>query len=102
GLRHHSLTPQGAAVMAVPSSDRHHDGGLAADSPYSTPNHNRETTKLNVSSPRRRQLAVAVVLVVTMVAGVSGVGGGGCGWCYSDGDVTGDGDEAVGGGGDVV
>ncbi|GKF02726.1 hypothetical protein Tco_0029649 [Tanacetum coccineum] len=24
GLRHHSPTPQGAAVMAVPSSDRHH------------------------------------------------------------------------------
>nr|GFA50896.1 hypothetical protein [Tanacetum cinerariifolium] len=28
-LRHHSPTPQGAAVVAVPSSDRHHDGGLA-------------------------------------------------------------------------
>ncbi|GJX02991.1 hypothetical protein Tco_0188907 [Tanacetum coccineum] len=27
GLRHHSPTPQGAAVVAVPSSDRHHDGG---------------------------------------------------------------------------
>ncbi|GJS74855.1 hypothetical protein Tco_0707696 [Tanacetum coccineum] len=26
GLRHHSPTPQGAAVVAVPSSDRHHDG----------------------------------------------------------------------------
>nr|GFA70005.1 hypothetical protein [Tanacetum cinerariifolium] len=38
GLRHHSPTPQGAAVVAVPSSDRHHDGGLAADSPYSTTN----------------------------------------------------------------
>nr|GEW79193.1 hypothetical protein [Tanacetum cinerariifolium] len=33
GLRHHSPTPHGAAVLAVPSSDRHHDGGLAADSP---------------------------------------------------------------------
>nr|GEW65648.1 hypothetical protein [Tanacetum cinerariifolium] len=30
GLRHHSPTPQGAVVVAVPSSDRHHDGGLAA------------------------------------------------------------------------
>nr|GEW79891.1 hypothetical protein [Tanacetum cinerariifolium] len=38
GLRHHSPTPQGEAVVAVPSSDRHHDGGLAADSPYSTTN----------------------------------------------------------------
>nr|GFD37334.1 hypothetical protein [Tanacetum cinerariifolium] len=28
--------------------------------------------------------------------------GGGRGWCYSGGDVTGDGDEASGGGGDVV
>ncbi|GKC41404.1 hypothetical protein Tco_1059126, partial [Tanacetum coccineum] len=27
GLRHHSPTPQGAAVVAVLSSDRHHDGG---------------------------------------------------------------------------
>nr|GEX19320.1 hypothetical protein [Tanacetum cinerariifolium] len=26
-LRHHSPTPQGAAVVAVPLSDRHHDGG---------------------------------------------------------------------------
>nr|GEW66043.1 retrovirus-related Pol polyprotein from transposon TNT 1-94 [Tanacetum cinerariifolium] len=26
GLRHHSPTPQGAAVVAVPSSERHHDG----------------------------------------------------------------------------
>ncbi|GJS00065.1 hypothetical protein Tco_0316573 [Tanacetum coccineum] len=33
-LRRHSSTPYGAAVVAVPSSDRHHDGGLAADSPY--------------------------------------------------------------------
>ncbi|GKA32070.1 hypothetical protein Tco_0718437 [Tanacetum coccineum] len=34
GLRRHSPTPHGAAVVVVPSSDRHHDGGLAADSPY--------------------------------------------------------------------
>ncbi|GJY74696.1 hypothetical protein Tco_0479127 [Tanacetum coccineum] len=27
GLRRHSPTPHGAAVVAVPSSDRHHDGG---------------------------------------------------------------------------
>ncbi|GKF46778.1 hypothetical protein Tco_0136580 [Tanacetum coccineum] len=33
-MRRHSPTPHGAAVVAVPSSDRHHDGGLAADSPY--------------------------------------------------------------------
>nr|GFB70318.1 hypothetical protein [Tanacetum cinerariifolium] len=38
GLCHHSPTPQGAAVVAVPSFDRHHDGGLVADNPYSTPN----------------------------------------------------------------
>nr|GEX61356.1 putative reverse transcriptase domain-containing protein [Tanacetum cinerariifolium] len=29
GLRHHSPTPQGAAVVAVRSSDRHHDGAEA-------------------------------------------------------------------------
>ncbi|GKB61020.1 hypothetical protein Tco_0917206 [Tanacetum coccineum] len=28
GLRCHSPTPHGAAVVAVPSSDRHHDGGV--------------------------------------------------------------------------
>ncbi|GKF37849.1 hypothetical protein Tco_0114607 [Tanacetum coccineum] len=28
GLRRHSPTPLGAAVVAVPSSDRHHDGGV--------------------------------------------------------------------------
>nr|GFA94415.1 hypothetical protein [Tanacetum cinerariifolium] len=33
GLRHHSPTPQGAAVVVVPSSDRHHDGGLAGTAP---------------------------------------------------------------------
>ncbi|GJS36460.1 hypothetical protein Tco_0534842 [Tanacetum coccineum] len=27
GLRRHSPTPHGAAMVAVPSSDRHHDGG---------------------------------------------------------------------------
>ncbi|GJW12886.1 hypothetical protein Tco_1578713 [Tanacetum coccineum] len=27
GLRRHSPTPHGAAVVAVPLSDRHHDGG---------------------------------------------------------------------------
>nr|GEV41977.1 pyruvate, phosphate dikinase regulatory protein, chloroplastic [Tanacetum cinerariifolium] len=27
GLRHHSPTPQGAAMVVVPSSDRYHDGG---------------------------------------------------------------------------
>nr|GFC79891.1 hypothetical protein [Tanacetum cinerariifolium] len=36
GLRHHSPTPQGAAAVAVPSPDRHHNGGLAADSSFST------------------------------------------------------------------
>nr|GEU51633.1 hypothetical protein [Tanacetum cinerariifolium] len=41
GLRHHSLTPQGAAVVAVPSSDSHHNGGLVADILYSTPNHDQ-------------------------------------------------------------
>ncbi|GJW08360.1 hypothetical protein Tco_1570783 [Tanacetum coccineum] len=29
GLRHRSPTPQGAAGVAVPSSDRHHDGGVS-------------------------------------------------------------------------
>nr|GEV57128.1 hypothetical protein [Tanacetum cinerariifolium] len=42
-------TPQGAAVVAVPSSDRHHDGGLAADSPYSTPNQINQPPDLSIS-----------------------------------------------------
>ncbi|GKB09883.1 hypothetical protein Tco_0843806 [Tanacetum coccineum] len=46
GLRHHSPTPQGAAVVVVPSFDRHHDGGLAADNPYSTPIQIKSTTDL--------------------------------------------------------
>ncbi|GJY23408.1 hypothetical protein Tco_0397066 [Tanacetum coccineum] len=46
GLRHHSPTPHGAAVVAVPSFDRHHDGGLAADRPYSTPIQIKSTTRL--------------------------------------------------------
>nr|GEX56888.1 zinc finger, CCHC-type [Tanacetum cinerariifolium] len=39
----------GAAVVAVPSSDRHHNGGLAADSPYSSNKSNQSITKLNIS-----------------------------------------------------
>nr|GEW43413.1 hypothetical protein [Tanacetum cinerariifolium] len=51
GLRHHSPTPQGAAVVAVPSSDRHHDGGLAADSLYSTTNQiNQHQIKYSVNT----------------------------------------------------
>nr|GFC39945.1 hypothetical protein [Tanacetum cinerariifolium] len=51
GLRHHIPTPQGAAVVAVPSFDRHHDGGLATDSPYSTTNQiNQHQIKYSVNT----------------------------------------------------
>nr|GFB55221.1 hypothetical protein [Tanacetum cinerariifolium] len=49
GLRHHSSTPQGAAVVVVPSSDSYHDGGLAADSPYSTTNQINQPPDLSIS-----------------------------------------------------
>nr|GFA57257.1 hypothetical protein [Tanacetum cinerariifolium] len=56
GLRNHSPTPQGTAVAAVQSFDRHHDGGLAADNPYSTPNHINRPPDLFISFYNRRNL----------------------------------------------
>nr|GEV05139.1 Gag-Pol polyprotein [Tanacetum cinerariifolium] len=55
-LRHHNLTPQGAAVVVVLSSDRHHDGGLAADNPFSTPNQINQPPDLFISFYNRCNL----------------------------------------------
>nr|GEU62175.1 hypothetical protein [Tanacetum cinerariifolium] len=90
GLRHHSPIPQGAAVVAVPSSDRHHNGGLAADSPYSTPNHDQAPPQRwwLIFHPQPATVAVAagkaaaVAAVVVAVVGVSGVGW----WQWGSGD----------------
>nr|GFC19833.1 hypothetical protein [Tanacetum cinerariifolium] len=66
GITTTSPTPQGAAVVAVPSSDRHHDCGLAADSPYSTPNLDEPAT---VAAAAGKAAVVAAALAV--VAGSS-------------------------------
>nr|GEX12429.1 reverse transcriptase domain-containing protein [Tanacetum cinerariifolium] len=89
GLHHHSSTPQGAAVVAVPSSDRHHDGGLAADNPYSTTNQINQPPDLSISFYNRSAgkaaavaaVVVAVALVVSLVySGVIGADGDGGWW----------------------
>nr|GEZ97084.1 hypothetical protein [Tanacetum cinerariifolium] len=107
GITITSPTPQGAAVVAVPSSDRHHDGGLAADSPYSTPNHDQpyrggggysaNHSPTTAAAAAGKAAAVAAV-VVAVAAGPHH--GGGSGWksCCCGGYGGGCGSGVVGGG----
>ncbi|GJV38988.1 hypothetical protein Tco_1417428 [Tanacetum coccineum] len=73
GLRRHSPTPHGAAVVAVPSSDRHHDGGLAADSPYRSATHGRATA---AAAAGKAAAVVVVPAVVTQMVARSDEDGG--------------------------
>ncbi|GJV76493.1 putative reverse transcriptase domain-containing protein [Tanacetum coccineum] len=73
GLRRHSPTPHGAAVVAVPSSDRHHDGGLAADSPYWSATHGRATA---AAAAGKAGAVVVVPAVVTQMVARSDEDGG--------------------------
>nr|GFB20410.1 hypothetical protein [Tanacetum cinerariifolium] len=91
-LRHHSPTPQGAIVVAVPSSDCHHDGGRDRGfSKFHRDGGGQSTTY----SPTTAATAVgkAVVVAAVVVAVVLGrVMGGGC-WLpwrgYGDGKMAG-------------
>ncbi|GJT14472.1 hypothetical protein Tco_0861514 [Tanacetum coccineum] len=89
-------TPQGAAVVAVPSFDRHHDGGLAMDSPFLTETLTKSTTNSRgfrgvspavaadpppIAAPRRRQRLVNLPRLLRWCSGLAMVkrryGGGG-------------------------
>nr|GEZ99005.1 hypothetical protein [Tanacetum cinerariifolium] len=86
-----SPTPQGAAVVAVPSFDRHHDGGLAANSPYSSNKSNQSITKLNISQYGRcnhhawkskHEIGGCISPIAAVVANLPSTArhGGGSGW----------------------
>nr|GEX61256.1 hypothetical protein [Tanacetum cinerariifolium] len=81
----------GAAVVVVPSSDRHHDGGLATDSPYSSNKSNQSSTKLNISQYGRcnhhawkskHEIGGCIRPIAVVVANLPSTArhGGGSGW----------------------
>ncbi|GJR99624.1 hypothetical protein Tco_0316133 [Tanacetum coccineum] len=83
GLPHHNPTPQGAAVVAVPSSDRHHDGASGA------------------RCGSRGDVGVVVSKVVSW-RWVGGDDGRRLGWCRLWDGGCGDGDEGGVNDGEVI
>nr|GEZ00488.1 hypothetical protein [Tanacetum cinerariifolium] len=81
GLRHHSPTAQGAAVVAVPPSDRHHNGGKQEIGICISPTQ-RWWLIFHPQPTMAAAAAEKAAAVAAVVVGVSGVGW----WQWGSGD----------------